>query len=71
MAYQSKCPAQGCGETTFEYASETPRSGDVGGPGLRPVTMVRCTRCGTVVGVLDEVMAKQVGALADALLPRR
>ena len=56
MAFSSKCPS--CTSTSFETAIETPKNSNF------KLLFIRCSSCGTVVGVLDYY---NIGALLEKL----
>lgn len=44
----SKCPASGCGGTSFEV-----KKADLGSSAKVPFVFVQCSTCGAVVGALE------------------
>lgn len=56
----SKCPNPECNQHSFEMVTENVSTG----VGTKKVRLVRCSKCGTVVGALDkddlEVLLKKL-----------
>lgn len=47
----SKCPNPECNQHSFEMVTE---SVSTGGASTKKIRLVRCSKCGTVVGALDK-----------------
>lgn len=58
----NRCPRPDCDRTQFEVAPLEPKTGS----GDVTLKAVRCTSCGSVVGVIDAGTAFLVKSLADA-----